>query len=169
MLILVLASRTVYPYSQEQLRADNPGTSFPADIPAALLAEWSVYSVQATPQPDHDPATQRLAEGQPEQVDDTWVQTWSVIDKAPEEIAAELAEWRAGMSVTPLQIRRALLAQGLLDDVTAFVEQADLETRMAWEYAVQIDRDNALIAAAAAAIGASDEAVDDLFRLAGTL
>lgn len=97
------------------------------------------------------------------------VETQTGRDRTPEEIAAALDDWRRGMSVTPLQIRRALLAQGLLDDVTAFVEQADLETRMAWEYAVQIDRDNALIEAAAAAIGASDEAVDDLFRLAGTL
>lgn len=169
MLILVLASRSVYPYSLAQLRADNPGTSFPADIPAALLAEWSVYPVQPTPQPSHDPATQRITEGQPEQVGDAWAQTWIVADKTAEEIAVELAEWRAGMSVTPLQIRRALLAQSLLDDVTAFVEQADLETRMAWEYAVQIDRDNALIEAAAEAIGATPADVDDLFRLAATL
>jgi len=83
--------------------------------------------------------------------------------------AAKDAEMRRGMSVTPLQIRRALLRVGLLDDVTAFVEAADLETRMAWEYAVQIDRTNELIAAAAASIGATDEDVDELFRLAATL
>lgn len=72
-------------------------------------------------------------------------------------------------SVTPLQIRRALLQQGLLDDVQAFVEAADLETRMAWEYAVQIDRNNALIAACATALGKTDAEIDDLFRFAATL
>jgi len=176
-------------YSITDLRRDNPQVSFPVKIPDATLAEYDVYPLSPTPQPPHDPATQRVTEGQPvrQQVrnadgtfraDDPdtpedearrWVQTWIVTDKTPEEIAAELATWRAGMSVTPLQIRRALLAQGLLDDVTAFVEQADLERRMAWEYAVQIDRDNALIAAAAEAIGATSEDVDNLFRLAATL
>ena len=160
---------TIYPYSPAQLRADNPGTSFPADMSDALLAEWDVFAVLPTQQPPFDPATQRLNEGQPEQSGGAWVQTWVVSNLTPEEIAAALAEWRASMSVTPLQIRRALLQQGLLDDVTAFVEAADLETRMAWEYAVQIDRDNALIAAAADAIGASPADVDDLFRLAATL
>ena len=97
------------------------------------------------------------------------VETQTGRDRTPEEIAAALDDWRRSMSVTPLQIRRALLQQGLLDDVTAFVEAADLETRMAWEYAVQIDRTNALIAAAAASIGTTDEDVDELFRLAASL
>lgn len=97
------------------------------------------------------------------------VETQTGRDRTPEETAAALDDWRRSMSVTPLQIRRALLQQGLLDDVTAFVEAADLETRMAWEYAVQIDRSNALIAAAAASIGATDADVDELFRLAATL
>jgi hypothetical protein len=160
---------TVYPYSPAQLRRDNPGTSFPDAMSDALLAGWGVYPVEPTTQPEYDPSTQRITEGEPEQVGDVWAQTWIVTDLTPEEITARLDEWRASMSVTPLQIRRALLAQGLLDDVTAFVEASSYETRMAWEYAIQIDRTNELIAAAAASIGASDAEVDDLFRLAATL
>jgi hypothetical protein len=99
------------------------------------------------------------------------------VELSPEEEAAVRAEWEANAhrpppvpsSVTPLQIRRALLTQGLLDDVQAFVEASPLDVRLAWEYAVQIDRHNELIAAAAASIGASSEEVDDLFRLAATL
>lgn len=102
-------------------------------------------------------------------LEDEVVETQTGRNKTPEEIAAEQEEWRRSTSVTPLQIRRALLRQGLLDEVTAFVEAADLETRMAWEYAVQIDRMNELIAAAATSIGATDEDVDNLFRLAATL
>lgn len=97
------------------------------------------------------------------------VETQTGRDRTPEEIAAALDDWRRATTVTPLQIRRALLQQGLLDEVQAFVEAADLETRMAWEYAVQIDRGNALISAAAASIGATDADVDELFRLAATL
>lgn len=97
------------------------------------------------------------------------VETQTGRDRTPEEITAALDDWRRATTVTPLQIRRALLQQGLLDEVQAFVEAADLETRMAWEYAVQIDRGNALISAAAASIGATDADVDELFRLAATL
>lgn len=179
-----------YPYTATDLILAHPEVSWPAGVLRDdVLAEYGVLPVVPTPQPSHDVATQRAVEGLPvrQQVrhadgtfraDDPdtltdeawqWVQTWTVADKTADEIAAELAEWRSGMSVTPVQMRLALLRQGLLDDVTAFVEAADLETRMTWEYAVRIDRDNALIAAAAEAIGATPADVDDLFRLAATL
>lgn len=71
-------------------------------------------------------------------------------------------------AVTPLQMRRALLQQGLLDDVAAFVEASPLETRLAWEYAVEIRRDDAMLNEAASALGKTSAEVDDLFRLAAT-
>ncbi len=130
-----------------------------AELRALGWLPWRLVEIQA-----------EVLTGSTVEVFDTEVvETQTGRDRTPEEIAAALAEWRRATTVTPLQIRRALLQQGLLDDVTAFVEAADLETRMAWEYAVQIDRDNALIAAAADAIGASPADVDDLFRLAATL
>lgn len=97
------------------------------------------------------------------------VETQTGRDRTPEEIAAALGDWRRATTVTPLQIRRALRQVGLMDEVAAFVEASPPEVREAWEYAVQIDRTNELIAAAAASIGATDEDVDDLFRLAATL
>lgn len=157
-----------YPYTVGMLRQDNPNTLFPAAYDLDDAAEYGVVRVEMTSRPAVE-TTQRVMEGPPELVGQTWVQTWIVTDKSTAELAAELEQWRASASVTPLQIRRALLAQGLLDEVQAFVEASDLETRMAWEYAVQIDRSNALIAAAADAIGATAEDVDGLFRLAATL
>ena len=97
------------------------------------------------------------------------VETQTGRDRTPEEIAAALDDWRRATTVTPLQIRRALRQVGLMDEVAAFVEASPPEVREAWEYAVQIDRTNELIAAAAASIGATDEDVDELFRLAATL
>lgn len=149
-------------------RAEQPATSFPWDWAGGVVdgVEYARVMPVDVPQVDH---TKNFAEGAPVLASGVWTQTWVVSDASPEEVQHRVAEMRARMSVTPLQIRRALLQQGLLDDVTAFVESADLETRMAWEYAVQINRDNALIAAAAASIGATDADVDDLFRLAATL
>ena len=158
-----------YPYSATDLILSRPDISWPKGmLRDELLAEHGVFPVRLIPPPAIGD-TERAVEDLPEHVGDTWVQTWTVEEKSPDEMAAEVAAWRASMSVSPLQIRRALLRQGLLDDVTAYVEQADLETRMAWEYAVQIDRDSALITVAAEAIGATPADVDDLFRLAATL
>lgn len=71
--------------------------------------------------------------------------------------------------VSPLQMRRALRAEGLYDAVTAYVAQQDADTQDAWEYATEIRRTDALITQAAAALGKSETEVDDLFRLAASI
>lgn len=76
-----------YPYSPEQLRRDNPGTSFPSEISDALLAEWGVYPVTPTTPPGYDPITQTLHEDIPIQIDGQWVQVWEVRAASAEEIA----------------------------------------------------------------------------------
>lgn len=72
-------------------------------------------------------------------------------------------------SVSPLQARRALRAANLLATVTAALEAADDETREAWEYATEIRRDNALVAAVAVGVGLTTEQVDALFIAAAAL
>ena len=72
-------------------------------------------------------------------------------------------------AVTPVQFRRALRRAGLYDAVAAYVATQDADTQDAWEYAVSIPRDDAMVARAAAELGQSDGEVDDLFRLAATL
>jgi hypothetical protein len=139
---------------------DEQGISHPANVLTlwsdAELATIGVYPVVDDPIPEG-----QIATGSTLALDgDVVRRSWTLEPAPPPSVPA---------SVTPLQIRRALLAQGLLDDVQAFVEASSLETRMAWEYAIQIDRDNELISAAATAIGATDEEVDDLFRLAASL
>jgi len=101
--------------------------------------------------------------------EDEIVETQTGRNKTPEEIAAEQEQWRKSTSVTPLQIRRALRQTGLLDEVQSFIESSSVEVREAWEYAIQIDRNNELIIGAANAIGVSEQEVDNLFRLAATL
>jgi hypothetical protein len=138
----------------------RPDGSIPAGVDVEALTAAGVLIVRPT---SVLRAPGMIAvEGEPEQRDGVWWQTWRL------EPAPLPDDPPVPASVTPLQMRRALLAQGLLDDVEAFVQSADLETRIAWEYAVQIDRDNALIAACAAAIGSTETEVDDLFRLAAS-
>ena len=83
-----------YPYSKGQLRANNPDTSFPAEMPDSLLAEWGVYPVKAVdrPQVDH---TQDVFELDPVYENGEWVQTWGVVDASPEDVLQRILDLRA--------------------------------------------------------------------------
>lgn len=72
-------------------------------------------------------------------------------------------------SVTAVQLRKALNQLKLRNDVNKYIESQDQDTQDTWEYAVEIQRQNPLIEAAAKALGKTTEEVDDLFRLAHTL
>lgn len=77
-----------YPYSVEELRRDNPGTSFPAQPTLTSLAEWGVYPVTPTAMPAVDPLTQNVVEDTPTQLSDgTWAQVWEVRSATAQEIA----------------------------------------------------------------------------------
>lgn len=100
------------------------------------------------------------------------------------EIRRALADWLAAgntiapyvaptapvpASVSPLQARRALRQFGLLATVEAAVVAASDEVREAWEYAVEVRRDDPMLATVAAQQGLTDEQLDEMFRLAVTL
>lgn len=81
----------------------------------------------------------------------------------------ELPEPSPPDSVTPLQIRRALRQLGLKPQVDAMIETLDDEAKEAWEYAIEVRRDNELIESARLALGMSVDDADNLFRLAASL
>lgn len=85
MFIRVTESGITYPYTTSRLRADEPNTSFPDNIPDEVLAEHSVYPVQQTRRPDSTTTT-RVVEAEPLLVDNIWMQQWSVIDIPVEEL-----------------------------------------------------------------------------------
>lgn len=71
--------------------------------------------------------------------------------------------------VTPRQARLALLAAGLLPQVQAAVDAANGATKITWEYASEIDRNDPLIATLGLALGLTDAQIDALFETAATL
>lgn len=169
-----------------EFRAANPTTSFPPVLSAELLDSFGADPVLEGPQAVPTNHYQYSMRDGVEQIEGQWFTRYvlgpiftdytdaeGVLHTAAEQEAAyraaKDAEMRRGMSVTPLQIRRALRTVGLLDDITSFVEAAPVEVREAWEYAIQIDRTNEMIVNAALTLGMSEEEVDDLFRLALTL
>jgi len=72
-------------------------------------------------------------------------------------------------TITPLQARRALRAADLLDAVNAWIATQPDDAQEAWEYCVEVRRDDALIAGAQEGLGLTSEQVDDLFRQGAAL
>jgi hypothetical protein len=70
-------------YSIEQLRRDNPQTSFPKTPSEELLARWSVYRVQDAVTPGYDVRTHYLKASDFYQVEGEWRYHYSV-EKLPQ-------------------------------------------------------------------------------------
>jgi len=72
-------------------------------------------------------------------------------------------------AVSPWQIRKALNALGLRDAVEKAVAASDITTQDAWNHATEFRRDDVLVEGVGKALNKSDEELDNLFILAGTL
>lgn len=108
-----------YPYSFEQLRRDNPGTSFPAQPSPAALSEWGVHPVTSIAMPASDPLTQTVVEDTPIQVDGVWVQVWEVRAASAQEIAARQEAIRAKITAQVQQRLDDFAATRGYDDIVS--------------------------------------------------
>jgi hypothetical protein len=66
-----------YPYSVYDLKADNPNTSFPLEMPNERLLEWDMHPVLST-EPPIISEGQELVEGTPTFNGVNWIQTWEI-------------------------------------------------------------------------------------------
>lgn len=74
------------------------------------------------------------------------------------------AAHRLGMKAPADKFRRALLAEGLLDDMNAWAESdATADQRLEWEYRPIVYRNSALIQSAGVGLSLSDTDMDALF------
>jgi hypothetical protein len=71
--------------------------------------------------------------------------------------------------LTPWQMRKALRAAGLMSAVKTAMQAADEEVKEAWEFAQEFRRDNELVCSVAAALGKTEEDLDNLWILGGSL
>ena len=128
-----------YPYSVGQLRRDNPNTSFPKQVPDAILAEYGVYPVTLLASPDIDGRTQRVTqEAQPALVGGNWTIGWTTSSKTAEEVQ----EYDDGVAASNRAERDARLAATdylALSDNTLSTEMAtyrqalrDITTHSNW-------------------------------------
>ncbi len=105
------ATVVAYPYETNQLRADNPETSFSAELPDERLADWGVYPVVPADAPSTAPG-EVAEEAAPALVDGAWTQQWVVRDRTDEELDGAKAAKRAALT----DQRDAVLQSGWTHD-----------------------------------------------------
>lgn len=149
-------------YSLSKLRQDNPNVSFPKQPSDALLASYGVYPVVQGDKPANDIVTR----GPIVEVNGVWTQTYTGRDLTAEEK-------RQDMVVTMRQARLALHQVGklsLVDDAIALIPEPDKSLiSIEWEYASTVERTSPWMSTMGAALGLSDDELDQLFETARTL
>lgn len=95
---------------------------------------------------------------------------WQVSPDIPSLFYNPLANTPEPPVVTPRQARLALLGAGLLDAVeTELAKPENKAAQLTWEYALEVRRDDPLIAAIGAALQITDQQIDALFEAAKEL
>lgn len=163
------AQSGIHPYTKYMLRDALPNVSFPADITDETLAEFGVFPIVEVTAPEGDVVT----ELPPELVDGSYIQRWESRDYTPEEVEANLLEWRTNTSVSMAQARLALNEAGLIPSVdstiAALPEPDKTKASIQWEYATSVHRLHGWVEAVGPALGMTAVEIDDLFKLAATL
>lgn len=97
-------------YSVGRLRRDNPNTSFPKQVSAALLAQYGVFECTIAPRPDVPPNQIAIRNDLPTETADGWVMGWTIRDRTADEI-----EWQ-----TYTEARKAVVVW--IDGLTSQIE-----------------------------------------------
>lgn len=94
MYLKVSDNSIVYPYSIQQLKLDNPNTSFTPTISDELLKDYSVYPVEKRNKPDTDDYTKDVIEVTPILSGSTYVQTYELHDASEYTVQKRLeVQW----------------------------------------------------------------------------
>lgn len=75
-----------FPYSLEELRSDNPQTSFPSVMSVEELSEWGVFTVEDESAPSCNEQNESIEITAPVLVSGKWVRQWIVTTVSEEEI-----------------------------------------------------------------------------------
>ena len=94
MYIKVINDIIEYPYSIQQLKNDNPNTSFPDILDNESLSLWNVFPVIRTDKPIVN-YNQDIEEGIPKKVNNQWEQVWEVTSASNEETLQRILNLRA--------------------------------------------------------------------------
>jgi hypothetical protein len=88
MFIKIQPNGTTTTYDINRLYTDYPNTSFPPDIIINYnaLKELNIYPLHSKSKPDFDYRTEKVVEGEPLYVDNSWHQTWNKQSLTSQEV-----------------------------------------------------------------------------------
>lgn len=177
-----------YPYSYEQLKRDNPKSSFPRGLSPDQLRDFlvqrDVHEVTPTEKPEFDPIKQDIAEANPVKKRGKWVQAWEVVDVSDEEAEQRLLQKRATMKAdrSAFAVQCAVIGLITHEEAEAWAGGSSLPENVSAAFAKNIadatdllsarvnaltashiHRSNPLILLLQDQFGLSDEQVDRLF------
>jgi hypothetical protein len=79
-----------YPYSEAQLKEDNPNTSFPKELSEELLATYSVYVCTDEEPPEYDSSIETIQLGEPVLINGSWVRQWTIVPIPVEDLEKQV-------------------------------------------------------------------------------
>jgi hypothetical protein len=164
-----------YPLSEQDIRNANPNTSFATPFSGTDKYKW-VFPVA---KPEYNPVIQTIEEGFPVLTNKGhYEEVWTVKelytkkadkDKAIADFAEAERKRSVPLSVTPRQIRQALTATGLRNQVESTVATLDQDTKDWWDFATLFERNHPMVIAMATGLAVTELQLDELFVLAASL
>lgn len=164
----------VYPYAGWK-KDFPPTTLFPFPKDGIDFPDEEIWWVHETPEPEYDPETQYVEEGEPEYVDERWQQTWEIKEIPPESeppVPVEVEGWQAevAMRATPVPTDLEVTVWGRVQElIAAMSEGIEKITAQTVLKRGKIRRDSPMLAQLAPLVPLTDEQVDDLMRLAASI
>lgn len=152
-----------FPYSLNDLRRDNPNTSFPKKPSKELLSQFGVFEVIETQPPSLDVNSQ-VAEIKGVFLDgNVYYTNWVVRSMTSDELAL-----RVPNSITKRQAKQMLILGGYYTQVQSMIDAIvdDTERLLAqvfWDDSQTFERHHPQLIAFAGLLGISDAALDQMF------
>lgn len=159
-----------------EIREAFPNVSFLDNIDEGAIEFIGLMPVVETPKPEHDPETESVIEGDPVQIDGQWHQTWEVVPREPEPeyVPEEVEGWQAEVAmratlVDPEDVESQNVWDRVQDIIAAMPDGMEKITAQTVLARGKIRRDSPMLAQLAPLVPLSEQRVDDMFRLAGSI
>jgi hypothetical protein len=138
---------------------DHPGEGLnPALFDVFDLTDRGYYPLVETAPPTFDPATQKVVDAQPTQLNGSWMRQYTIVALSASELDVLIPK-----TVTAVQAKEALLAAGLLGTLTTYLATAPMAQQIAWETSSTFDRQSQTLQTMVTALGLTSAQVDALF------
>jgi hypothetical protein len=140
MYIQIKENEKIYPFSEWELKKQNPQVSFPNKLSAELLEEFGVFPFIPVPMPTTD-YTKVVTEAEPQLINDEWHQSWTIRDATEHELNEYFKAIKDGI-IYHVQQRLDEFAQTRNYDnilsLCSYATDSDLLFRKEGEFGVEI-------------------------------